>query len=258
MKHIKLLASLISLASCSVFAAPTIDTSPYRIAISFDGNVHDKDDFLAAPMSLAIIAEAGLKDRLVHVDTGNHLGNNKLSRSNLVFNNTKGAANRWNYSGTGFIKNDQGQLSQAVNGIKNAINASSASNPLYLVCAGPMEVPWRGINAANDSKREHCTAITHSPANNAHTDTSQLAHDWNDIRSTDVATVMIGNQNNTSWNKGKSKWNWLKNKGGKYKWLFNRNQKRRFDASDAGMVWYVITGQGQESPSIADIRSVLD
>src|SRR6188474_1857675 len=39
-----------------------------RIAYSADGNHNDPDDWIASPVALAIFAEAGLRDRLVHFD----------------------------------------------------------------------------------------------------------------------------------------------------------------------------------------------
>ena len=39
----------------------------------------------------------------------------------------------------------QKDLDSAVENIRNAINASSADNPLYYILAGPMEVPYQGI-----------------------------------------------------------------------------------------------------------------
>src|SRR5262245_12127986 len=39
-----------------------------RIAYSADGNHNDPDDWAASPVALAILAEAGLKDRVVHFD----------------------------------------------------------------------------------------------------------------------------------------------------------------------------------------------
>jgi hypothetical protein len=39
-----------------------------RIAYSADGNFNDPDDWAASPVALAILAECGVKDRLVHFD----------------------------------------------------------------------------------------------------------------------------------------------------------------------------------------------
>ena len=40
-----------------------------RIAYSADGNHNDPDDWAASPMALAIFAESGVKDKLVHFNT---------------------------------------------------------------------------------------------------------------------------------------------------------------------------------------------
>ena len=56
-----------------VTASPALAGGPYvngkfqgRIAYRADGNHNDPDDWAASPLALAIFAEAGLKDRLVH------------------------------------------------------------------------------------------------------------------------------------------------------------------------------------------------
>ena len=43
-----------------------------RIAYSADGNFNDPDDWAASPVALAIFAEAGVKERLVHFDRPSH------------------------------------------------------------------------------------------------------------------------------------------------------------------------------------------
>ncbi len=53
----------------SAAAGPYVDGRfQGRIAYSSDGNHNDPDDWAASPVTLAILAEAGLKDRLVHFD----------------------------------------------------------------------------------------------------------------------------------------------------------------------------------------------
>lgn len=39
-----------------------------RIAWSADGNFNDEDDWAASPLALAIFAEFGMKEKLVHFD----------------------------------------------------------------------------------------------------------------------------------------------------------------------------------------------
>lgn len=257
MKRSNTLIALATFIAIPLLGAPNIDTSNYRIGASFDGNQHDKDDYAAAPMSIALVAEAGVKSKLTHIDHSNHLGDNVASRETIMKNNVNGAINKWGFSG-GFHYNDQSQLNAAVNNIASEINASSNSNRFYLACGGPMEVAWRGIDASNSNKRKHCTAISHSTWNNKHKDTSQMSHNWNAVKNTGVKTTMISNQNDTAFKDTKNAWLWLKNKGGKYKWLYNRNKKNQWDASDAGMIWYIITGRGDQNASMNDIKSVFN
>lgn len=53
----------------------------YYLALSFDGNAQDTDDVSAFPMALAMIAEAGEKDRLLFVDYSNHIWGNDVTIS---------------------------------------------------------------------------------------------------------------------------------------------------------------------------------
>jgi hypothetical protein len=62
---------LLALMSCALVASARAD---FRIAYSCDGNQHDADDWHASAMVLAMLAETGMTNRLVHFDYNNHLG----------------------------------------------------------------------------------------------------------------------------------------------------------------------------------------
>ncbi|MCG8700269.1 MAG: hypothetical protein MI922_19605, partial [Bacteroidales bacterium] len=234
-----------------------IDYSPYVVGSSHDGNQHDKDDILAAPMVIALLGQTGLAERFVHMDYSNHLGNNNGNMAKDMATSVNGACDKW-----GLPKNVtfdcQKDLSGAVNNIKKVINAATANKRFFYACGGPMEVPWRGINASNQANRKNTTAISHSKWNNGHSDTPQMNHKWADIKKTGVKTIDIKDQNGTYFNEPEKDWNWLKTKGGKYAWLFGRNKKGSFDASDAGMVWFIITGRGDQNAKMAPVRKVFD
>ncbi|MCG8701757.1 MAG: T9SS type A sorting domain-containing protein, partial [Bacteroidales bacterium] len=121
-----------------------------------------------------------------------------------------------------------------------------------------MEVPWRGINASNKANRTNTTAISHSKWNNNHADTKEMKHKWTDIQKTGVKTIKTKDQNGTAFNVAEKNWSWLKAKGGKYAWLFSRNFKSSFDASDAGMTWYIITGRGDQNAGMTRIKEVFN
>ncbi|AXT59326.1 hypothetical protein D1816_02840 [Aquimarina sp. AD10] len=70
---------LLSFILCLGFI-PTINAQLWqgkgRIAISSDGNQHDSDDWGATAVTLAIIANRGLQNKVVHYDYANHVWNN--------------------------------------------------------------------------------------------------------------------------------------------------------------------------------------
>ena len=171
-------------------------------------------------MGLAVIVESGLAPRLVHCDYNNHLGDNNPSMAAEMAASANGAAQRWGIPSS-VLFDCQQNLTGAVNSIRDAINASSSVNRFYLVCAGPMEVAWRGINASDPAKRQYCTAISHSLWNDEHADTPQMTHTWSSIQSSGVQTIHIQDQN-PGLQTGLANWTWLRDLG-----LALRPERRR-------------------------------
>src|SRR6185503_16914762 len=91
----------------AVFAAghlPALKARPFangqfkgRIACSADGNHNDPDDWAASPMALAIFAEAGVKDRLVHFDYNCILPQTNPEWEKIHAASVLGAAERYGY-----------------------------------------------------------------------------------------------------------------------------------------------------------------
>ncbi|MCG8698238.1 MAG: hypothetical protein MI922_09300, partial [Bacteroidales bacterium] len=201
-----------------------IDYSTYSVGMSYDGNHHDKDDILAAPFAIAILGQVGLTGKVTHIDYNNHLGTNTPSQAKDMVTSINGACDKWGLTKSvafDCMKN----LNGAVNSIKKSVNGATANNRFFYACGGPMEVPWRGINASNQANRKNTTAISHSGWNNNHSDTPQLKHKWSDIKKTGVKTIDIKDQNQTALKVAKGQWAWLKNKGGKFAWLYSRDVK---------------------------------
>src|SRR5262249_49805970 len=132
-----------------------------RIAWSADGNHNDPDDWIASPMALAIFAECGVKDRLVHFDYNCILTQTNAEWERTHAQSVLGAAQQYGYDRSVF-HDCQHAVEGAVASIARAINESSADNPLYFVIAGPMEVPFRGIEKAEVDKRKFVYCISHS------------------------------------------------------------------------------------------------
>ncbi len=230
-----------------------------RIAISTDGNHHDHDDIAATAAYYALLAAECNQERLVHFDHSSHLGANTADQYNEMKKSANEGARRFGID-PNVVFDDQTQLNQAINSIKNAVNASSANSHLYFCIGGPFEVAWRGINASDPAKRRYVTVISHSLWNDSHTDTRELNHDGGDIRALGVNYKKIKGQNCCGFNL-------IKHCSGSacgfdildrilddenipnLAWFVERCYAAgRADYSDAGMVWYVLTGSDESTP----------
>ncbi|MCG8697478.1 MAG: T9SS type A sorting domain-containing protein, partial [Bacteroidales bacterium] len=158
----------------------------------------------------------------------------------------------------------QKELDAAIANFKKEAEKSSDTNKLYFICAGPMEMPWRCINAVAPEYRKYIVYISHSKWNQNHTQGSECTHTLASIESdfsgdglyivkwidgyddlTDPHYLPNQNKSNgdNDWNTPESKWYWLRDSSNPdWKWLFERNSKNTFDVSDAGMTYFVMTG----------------
>lgn len=116
--------------------------------------------------------------RLVHVDYSNILAKNDPRFYSEMAESVLGSAERYNISPS-ILFDCQKDLDRAVESIKSAINASSADNPLYYVLAGPMEVPFRGIEKSDPDKRKYVYCISHSRWNDGYAGSDQALHSHN-------------------------------------------------------------------------------
>lgn len=238
-----------------------IDGSIYRIGVSNDGNDHDSDDLLDVALEIALCAEAGLKNKLTHVDYSNHLGHSKPGRVENMRANAIGAAERWGVS-KDILFDCQEDLAGAINSISHQINISTADDRFFYNCTGPMEVPYRGIMAADPEKRKFAYAISHSVWNDEHAHGEHLTHTWEDIQKTGINCIHIKNQDKHGGMKSPIRdWDWLtKADNPDWQWLWTiatRDGKTKFDGSGTGVVWYIITGRGDELGNGAKFQKVF-
>ncbi|MBM3335039.1 hypothetical protein FJY63_10300, partial [Candidatus Sumerlaeota bacterium] len=170
-----------------------------RIAFSSDGNYNDEDDWGAFPIAVAILDAFGVTTKLVHVDYNNILAKNDTRFYQEMTASVLGAAERYKLPRS-ILFDCQKDLDRAVESIRNAINASSADDPLYFVLAGPMEVPLRGIQKADPDKLKFVYCISHSVWNDGYTRADKKAlhtHTKRDVIPSGVHWVQVkdGNRN---------------------------------------------------------------
>jgi hypothetical protein len=268
------------LASASVFwfalfagVSVSAQTRPFdggefkgRIAYSADGNHNDPDDWSASPVALAIIAEAGLRDRLVHFDYNSILPLTDPEWERIHAESVLGAARLYRFDLTRFF-DDRSNLDGAIASIVNAINASSADNPLYFIIAGPMEVPYRAMRMADPEKLQYVFCISHSRWNDGFAQDYTFTFTKRTIIEQDIHWVQIQDQNRRlSYGQYGSPatapefapYFWMRDSHDpNVKFLWERMVvSTRPDPSDAGMAWFLVSGDEECTPE--KLQSLLE
>lgn len=280
----KLLLSVAALAAAPfVFAGSgPFDGKRFqgRIAYSCDGNQNDEDDWAASPVALALMAEFGVKDRLVHFDYNNILDNTiswriptksvpkprggpEWEKQHEI--SVRGAVERYGFNPAIFF-DCRRDLDAAVSNIAKAINESSEDNPLYFILAGPMEVPFLGIQKADPAKRKFVYCISHSSWNDGFGTNYTYAHTKRSVIPSGVKWVQVKEQNllaTSPWGRPATPaewapWEWMRDSAQpKVRFLWDRlRATTRADASDSGMTWFLLTGDEEGSP--AKLRKVFE
>lgn len=240
-----------------------------RIAFSSDGNYNDEDDWGAFPTAMAILDAFGLTDKLVHVDYCNILKGNDPRFYKEMKTAVLGSAQRYKVPES-ILYDCQTDLDGAVESIKNAINASSAENPLYFVLAGPMEVPYLGIVKSDPEKRKYVYCISHNSWNDGYTRGEQHLHSHNkrDVIPSGINWIQCKDGNRRLAHPGgvgkrstPEQWklyHWLRDsKREDLRWLFKRLEAElRADISDSTMTYFLLTGD--EELDLAKLERLLD
>jgi hypothetical protein len=268
-----ILSMVLLLAVCCHTHRLGAETGPYiggkfqgRIAYSADGNHNDPDDWAASPVSLAIFAEAGLKDRLVHFDYNCILPKTNPEWEKTHADSVLGAAERYGYDKSKF-HDCRKNLDGAVASIAKAIDDSSADNPLYFIVAGPMEVPYLGIQKSQPARRQFVYCISHSRWNDGFAPQYTFTHNKRSVIPTGINWVQIQDQNRllSKSQYGRpgppesfESYHWMRDSDDvRVRFLWERLVvSTRPDPSDAGMAYFLATGDEQCDP--AKLRRLLD
>ena len=251
-----------------------------RLAIVADGNSPDPDDIGATAVILGLLKGAGLNERLVHLshscdlDPFKTVGTQTIDAANEK--RRQKVLHKLCGDGISFFGpfknltdyfNCRTEQMTAVKDLRDAINASSASDPLWIIEAGEPDIIGYALKAASPSKRSFVHVVSHHPAN----DNSGDFYEWEEILNFGVREHQIGDQN-VGLKTEISEWDWAKgheNVG--IAWIWSRLkyaeqdgvvrfQSNKFDCSDAGMVYWWITGAtegGIKDSSPKDMKEML-
>ena len=260
-----------------VMVSQTINPPKGRIAIVADGNSPDPDDLGGTAVSLALLRAAGLEKRLVHYSHSCDLLSttrvNRISedaekeRHAMMQTACDGTARRWGGFDHITFYDAKYQIDPTIKDLCKAINASSATDPLWIIEAGEPDIIGFALDETSKDKHQHVKIVTHHPAN----DTLGDFYKWQRILDFGVEEVRIPDQN-IKLKVDESQWDWAMNHPDQriqFVWLMGKMaevddvvefQKGKLDCSDAGMVLYWITGAthgGLKQGTVEDIKSLL-
>ncbi|MEM6688081.1 MAG: hypothetical protein AAF664_01555 [Planctomycetota bacterium] len=263
-----LFTKLVLVVLCLVFSHQTVaKESPWkngnRIAISADGNPDaDPDDVGATPLTLAMLAKAGMQEQIVHYDFNNFLEYKKIvPAKNRMWTSTMGGQSRWGFDSSRFF-DAASRPDAAIKHLTEQINKSTAIDPLYIVAAGPMELIYRALDKADGESRNHVQIVSHHDYNEYFK--ARLWHrNWDDIQALvpGIGYLRIKDQNGKNGSGLKadehSKFNWLKEHADpNLNWVYERVLAGKPDVSDAGMLAWLIGINGKdEVVTISDLQA---
>lgn len=252
-------------------------TNNASIAVVADGNSPDPDDIGATAVSLALLKSFGVENDLVYYSHSCDLDpfsgsrqtitpQQELNRQQLMQTSCDGTASRW----TGFdhiaFYNCRTQRTLATDKLTEVINAATSIKPLAIILAGEPDIIYDAVQSAQPEKRQFVTIVSHHIANEESAD--EAGKNISDLeRNFTAVTVDRIPDQNTGLKTDLSTWHWARDHSdSRIQWLWEqgkiaeqdgvvRFQTGFFDCSDAGMVYYQITGNS--TPGVTEMREAL-
>ena len=251
-----------------------------RLAIVADGNSPDPDDIGALAVMLGLLKGAALQERLVNLSHSCDL--DPFSNPGVQIISAVDERRRQNklgevcrqgieffgpFANLSAFYNCRAQQAAAVADLRDAINASTAEDPLWILEAGEPDIIGYALREAQASKLSFVHVVSHHPAN----DNSGDVFTWREILDFGVIEHQIGDQNK-GLHTPMPVWNWAQNQAQpEISWIWAQLkyaeqdgvvtfQTNKFDCSDAGILFWWITGaadSGHHLATPAELKPLL-
>lgn len=260
--------------------AQNVPYSGERIVVVADGNEHDKGDWAATPLSLAVLAAKEIQDQVVVYAFSSHTwGSNKShagSDAQMRESAFLGARN-FGFKKTKFIEAVNAP-NYAIIEITSQINKSSSKNPLVILVAGPMDIIGTALGEADSTKLKHIRIISHSIWDQLHADSPEEGEThkgwtWEKIRESyqgkGLELIALPELGEGNFKGPLSAYSWLNDSSkkepkpfekGSWQWLFSRIEAattgEEVNPRDVGLLLYLLTGKSNSS--IQDLRGILE
>jgi len=251
-----------------------------NLAVVIDGNSPDPDDIGATPVLLALLDKAQASNRLVHISHSCDLdpfrnkaryqidAENESRRQQVLDRSINEALTTFGpFDSVEKLYNCRTEQQRAIDDLTLAINNATQEHPLWIVEAGEPDLIGYALKASNVENRQYVKVISHHPAN----DNSGDYFTWQEILDFGIEEHQIGDQN-VGLQTPVSAWDWAKDSSDKgisliYEMLSYAQsdsvvpfQAGKFDCSDAGMIYWWITGAdkgGNNHATPEDIKAIL-
>lgn len=233
-----------------------------RLALSFDGNA-DPDDIGAIAAATAMIAAAGLEDRLVHTHYLSQVWAKNVRETTV--HSAEEAIDRFAFRGEDFYNallsfGTQGpSLNPQTQSLLAAMNASTADDPLTVIVGGPFETVYQAAVLSDPAVRPHVNIVSHSSINDQNDGPDGGFRTRVDVEALGFAVTDIRDQNRgLSTGKDFAPWAALQNHPNPdARWVYERMvASGKADISDAGMTYFALTGD--ENGDVAKLASFFN
>ncbi|MEO0867157.1 MAG: hypothetical protein AAFY17_01685 [Cyanobacteria bacterium J06642_11] len=230
------------------------------ITFHFDGNNNDRDDIAAIPMAALITNAAGLEDKTTFF-YGNNLSEPNVAdrvaplQQSAAFAEKLGI-NTYDYQADG--------LEETTRALVDILNSGQK---VLAIEGGPMEAIYRAVARVNPENRGNITLISHGEWNEVRDVGTRpgggTPRTWDDLSRDfpELELIQIKDQNNGIHN-GRGfysyKWDWLDQTNDPVfqearQVMNNAGGQKADDPSDAGMLFYAVTGLETANPDQAKL-----
>ncbi len=220
-----------------------------KIVFHFDGNNNDPDDIAALPIAAMLANSGDIENKTTFFYNNNLSENNNSSRVEKM-RNSAAFAEKLGVATVDYQQN----INAATDKLVNIFNSGEK---ILSIEGGPMEAVYRALAKTSASNRQNITLISHSGWNENRDVINRPgiteARTWSDLKQDfpEVNFIDIDDQNPGFYN---DDWNWLDKTNNP---IFNEardlmiDSNKRNDPSDAGMLFYALTGQENANPKDA-------
>jgi hypothetical protein len=273
--HFILLLSLLIAMVAEPTSAQSLGYYKNRIAISADGNsapdyqhkwpTGDPDDWGASAAMLAILAKLELQEQLVHFSYNNFIeapaGPDEENQMKISIDE---GIRRWDFDASG-VYDITTSLENARDHLVAEMIRSTPSDPLYFIHMGLSEFFYQAVKQVVDQGYEESLndvfIVSHSGFNDVHlrrenhyTIFEAIKYSGGRLKYHKIKDQNAKNQPDVLWSSSEdfSPWYWMRDHTDPdVRWIYERmlvNSHGVADISDAGMLFWLFTGDEDGSP----------